>query len=64
MPAPTPVSVVHFYDTRVHGIACGLRGADHRSTKHARAVTCPACVGLLAERPRLAAVPSGEAASP
>lgn len=43
-------SVVHFFDTGTHRILCGVRGADHRSTKHARQVTCHACVGLLAER--------------
>jgi hypothetical protein len=66
MTALTSASVVHYYDTRTHGILCGLRGADHRSTKHSRNVTCHACVGLLAERPMLAAsqadVPAGEAA--
>lgn len=44
-------SVIHFFDTRTHHILCGARGAEHRSTKHARGVTCQACVGLLAERP-------------
>jgi hypothetical protein len=44
-------AVVHFFDTGKHRILCGVRGADHRSTKHARTVTCQACVGLLAERP-------------
>lgn len=41
---------IHFYDTRTHAIACGKRAGEHRSTKHARNVTCDACVGLLAER--------------
>ncbi len=43
-------SVVHFYDTRTRGILCGVRGAEHRSTKHSRGVTCHACVGMLGER--------------
>lgn len=47
----TAVSVIHYYDTRTHGILCGVRGAEHRSTKHSRGVTCHACVGLLADRP-------------
>ena len=45
-----PVSVIHFYDVRVRETLCGLRGFKHRSTKHARGVTCPACVGLLHAR--------------
>lgn len=53
-------SVVHFYDTRTHGILCGVRGTEHRSTKHSRGVTCHACVGLLGERrpPEAAAQPA------
>jgi hypothetical protein len=34
-------------ETRTRGILCGVRGAEHRSTKHSRGVTCRACVGLL-----------------
>ena len=49
----TAASVIHFYDTRTHGILCGVRGAEHRSTKHSRSVTCHRCVGLLADRPAL-----------
>ncbi len=45
-----PVSVIHFYDVRSRETLCGLRGFEHRSTKYARGVTCPACVGLLHER--------------
>ncbi len=45
-----PVSVIHFYDVRSRQTLCGLRGFEHRSTKHARSVTCPACVGLLHQR--------------
>jgi hypothetical protein len=51
MDALTPRTLVHYYDTRSHGILCGVRGADHHSTKHARSVTCHACVGLLGKRP-------------
>lgn len=51
-------SVVHFYDTRTHAILCGLHGANHRSTKHPRGVTCHACVGLLGHR----SAPQDEAA--
>lgn len=42
--------VVHYFDTELHRILCGVRGADHRSTKHARGVSCPACVGLMGKR--------------
>lgn len=45
-----PVSVIHFYDVRLRETLCGLRGVEHRSTKHARGVTCPACTGLLHQR--------------
>jgi hypothetical protein len=41
---------MHFFDTLRHEIACGVRGAQHRSTKHSRFVTCPACVSLARER--------------
>jgi hypothetical protein len=41
-------TVVHYFDTAVHHIACGIPGFD-RSTKHVRAVTCPACVEHLRE---------------
>jgi hypothetical protein len=51
MDALMPASLVHFYDTNVHRIACGVSGSDHRSTKHARQVTCQACIALLGERP-------------
>ncbi len=56
MNALTPNIPIHFYDTTQHQILCGLRGFDHRSTKHSRNVTCHACVGLLRERPALAAL--------
>ncbi len=53
-----PVSLIHFYDVRLRETLCGLRGFEHRSTKHARGVTCPACVGLLHERLAPRAVPN------
>jgi len=46
----TPESVIHFYDIRLRETLCGLRGFEHRSTKHAHGVTCAKCVGLLQER--------------
>jgi hypothetical protein len=52
-----PAILIHFYDVRVHETLCGLRGFEHRSTKHARGVTCPACVGLLHQRLAADAVP-------
>jgi hypothetical protein len=51
MDALTPASLVHFYDTNLRRIACGASRSDHRSTKHARQVTCQACIALLGERP-------------
>jgi len=51
MNALPAASLVHFYDTRLRAILCGLTGFQHRSTKHAHAVTCPACTGLLGKRP-------------
>ena len=53
-----PVTVIHFYDVRLRETLCGLRGLEHRSTKHARNVTCPACVGLLHQRLAPEVVPS------
>ncbi len=60
----TAASVIHFYDTGTHGILCGVRGAEHRSTKHSRSVTCHACIGLLADRPALAAQAAQASSSP
>lgn len=55
-------SPVHYFDTSLHRIACGVRGADHRSTKHSRDVTCDACLGLLRDQPsRLASSPPSAA---
>lgn len=61
----TPISqmVVHFYDTRLRETLCGLRGFEHRSTKHAHGVTCHRCVGLLRERQRPAAANPRESAA-
>ncbi len=55
MDALTTASPVHYFDTTLHRILCGVRGFDHRSTKHVRSVTCDACVGLLRERPAVPA---------
>lgn len=52
METPTAESLIHFYDTRSRETLCGLRGFEHRSTKHAHGVTCQKCVGLLHERQR------------
>jgi hypothetical protein len=46
MEALNPIRLVHYFDTQQHRIACGA-GIDHRSTKHARSVTCQKCMGLL-----------------
>jgi hypothetical protein len=59
----TPISLIHFYDTRTRRIACGVSGSDHRSTKHPRQVTCRACVALLGERPSLAGLVGEEASA-
>lgn len=56
-----PVQRVHYFDTQLHRILCGLRGFEHRSTKHARDVNCEACLGLLRERP---AQPAGRGVMP
>jgi hypothetical protein len=50
MEAPASARLVHSFDTRLHQILCGLRGFEHRSTKHDRAVTCPACVKIIGAR--------------
>jgi hypothetical protein len=39
---------VHWYDTATHRTACGAPGQSG-STKHARGVTCSACLVLVAE---------------
>jgi hypothetical protein len=56
-------SAVHFYDVDARAIACGVRGADHRSTKHPRGVTCEACLEHLERREPSAARMSEGAAS-
>ncbi len=59
----TPASLVHFYDTHAHKIACGVSSVDHRSTKHPRQVTCEACIALLGERPSHAMAPGADPAA-
>ena len=39
--------VVHSYDVEHHAIRCGVPGHP-TSTKHARGVTCPECLRMLA----------------
>ena len=60
MDALTPASTIHYFDTRLHRILCGLRGFEHRSTKHSRDVTCDACVGLLRQRPAIPAMDTSD----
>jgi hypothetical protein len=45
--APTTTSVVHYFDTAHHSVPCGAPGFAERSTKHARQVTCSACMAAL-----------------
>lgn len=63
MDALMPAAPVHYFDTSLHRIACGVRGSDHRSTKHSRDVTCDACLGLLRDQPSKLA-PSTPSAAP
>lgn len=56
-----PASAMHYYDVRTRTIACGATGPDQRSTKHARQVTCPACLALVGDRTARGAVPPGAA---
>ena len=51
MNSVTSMALVHYFDTHLRRILCGLRGSEHRSTKHSRGVTCEACIGLLGTRP-------------
>ncbi len=60
----TPTSLIHYYDTRTHRIACGASGSDRRSTKHPRQVTCQACVALIGERASLATPEETAAGAP
>lgn len=64
MDALTPGKLVHYFDTLHHRILCGVDSFDQRSTKHARDVTCDACIGLLRERPMAAAGKSSPGAAP
>lgn len=50
MGAPMPSTLIHYYDTGSRSIACGVRGLEHRSTKHVRQVTCEACNSAVRER--------------
>jgi hypothetical protein len=61
MEALTPISLVHYYDTRLRRILCGLRGFEHRSSKHSREVTCQACIGLLGKQPSAGAPTASDA---
>ncbi len=63
MDAMMLVSPVHYFDTSLHRIACGVRGSDHRSTKHSRDVTCDACLGLLRDQPSTLASRTSSAAT-
>jgi hypothetical protein len=49
MEATTSRVVVHYFDPDLHRTLCGA-GFEDRSTKHARGVTCQACMGLLDDR--------------
>lgn len=40
------IRLVHWYDTQRHRIACDAPG-HMNSTKYARRVTCPHCLGLV-----------------
>lgn len=42
------IRLVHWYDAEHHRVACGAPGPSN-STKHARGVTCSACLTLVAE---------------
>ena len=46
--------IVHSYDTETRRIRCGKPGLIG-STKHAREVTCEACLVLLGRRSQVAA---------
>ncbi|HEY6098363.1 MAG TPA: hypothetical protein VIW03_02970 [Anaeromyxobacter sp.] len=49
MAKQTDDRLVHLYDTLRHRIVCGSTAAEDHSTKHARGVTCHACIALLRE---------------
>ena len=42
---------IHYYDTRLHGIPCGAKGPEVRSSRHARSVTCRSCLQALRDKP-------------
>jgi hypothetical protein len=51
MDAPTAEPLIHLYDTRLHAIRCGVKGAGLRSTKYVRGVSCEACIGAARRAP-------------
>ncbi len=61
MPEQHLEPVVHWFDTAGHRVACGA-GLASRSTKYARAVSCPSCVEVLRHRAAGEAA-AGEAAA-
>ncbi len=63
MEKQTADRLVHYYDTQRHRILCGSPGAEDHSTKHARGVTCHACIALLREKVGEGAVSGAGAAS-
>ncbi len=54
-------TLVHYFDVDRHAVSCGVAGFSERSTKHARHVTCPACIAILRDGP--AAEPAGDHAA-
>lgn len=64
MDAPMPATLIHYYDTDSRSIACGVHGLEHRSTKHARQVTCATCTSALRGRPAQAAPIDAGASEP
>ena len=63
MEKQTADRLVHYYDTERHQILCGASVGEDHSTKHARGVTCHACVGLLRERVEQGAASGAASAS-
>lgn len=55
---------MHYYDTHLHGIPCGAKGADVRSTKHARGVTCRSCLQALRDKPPVESAPAEASGAP
>lgn len=63
MAKQTDDRLVHLYDTQRRRIACGSLAAGDHSTKHARGVTCHACLALLRDAAEGVATGGGAAAS-